>query len=41
MTVGKEVIDVKIMIEMTVGIEEDKTSAEASVMMEVDQDKEA
>ena len=43
MTAGEEVIDVKIMIiiEMTVEIEGDKTLGEASVMIEVDQEKEA
>ena len=42
-TVGEEVIDIKIMImmEMTVEIEGDKTLGEASVMIEVGQEKEA
>ena len=41
MTVGEEVIDIKIRIEMTVEIEGDKTLGEASVMIEVDQEGEA
>ena len=44
MTVREEVIDIKIIIiiiEMIVEIEEDKTLGEASVMIEVDQEKEA
>ena len=41
MTVGEEVIDIKIITEMTVEIEGDKMSGEASVMIEVNQEKEA
>ena len=41
MIVGEEVIDVKIIIEMTVEIDGDKTLGEASVMIQVDQEKEA
>ena len=39
--VEEEVIDVKIIKEMTVEIEGDKTSGEVLVMIEVDQGKEA
>ena len=38
---GEEVIDIKIIIEMTVEIEGDKILEEASVIIEVDQEKEA
>ena len=41
MTIGEEIIEVKIIIEMTVEIEGDKTLGEASVMTEADQEKEA
>ena len=41
MIIGEEVIDIKIIIEMTVEIEGDKILEEASVMIEVDQEKEA
>ena len=40
MIVGEEIIDIKIIIEMRVEIEGDKT-LEASVMIEADQEKEA
>ena len=40
-TVGEEVTDAKIITEMTVEIEGDKTLGEASVMIEADQEKEA
>ena len=41
MIVGEQIIDVKIIIAMIVEIEGDKTLGEASVMIEVDQEKEA
>ena len=41
MIVGEEIIDIKIIIEMTVEIGGDKTLGEASVMIEVNQEKEA
>ena len=41
MIVAVEIIDIKIIIEMTVEIEGDKTLGEASVMIEADQEKEA
>ena len=41
MIVGEEIIDIKIIIEMTVEIEGDKPLGEASVMIDADQEKEA
>ena len=41
MIVGEEITDIKSIIEMIVEIEGDKTLGEASVMIEVDQEKEA
>ena len=41
MIVGEEIIGIKIIIEMMVEIEGDKTLGETSVMIEADQEKEA